>query len=638
MQQIEINFLSLIKERFKFKIFRKSVDSGQLKTSDSEMRYSLPVQDGEDERETYDIVWHETPEFEAYTCNCLDNQYLTNQYMFKKLIDKLDKNKLDIEWYLPDQTFLSEVRFVIDKHKEGNTEVVLSPYFLKIDKYFGFIINHNFRKAKQQKFSKEVQKLSLSLDFGYCPNRYFYSDKYQIVNSFLIKHVNDIFPIDENLDVNKELYRLPVSNLNPKIYMVGRNQTSDSQFIGIQNNGPYQCIKGKVFYFFIFTEESKNLARDVYLALKGRLFPGQFKGIAEMFALPFNKDNVTHLILANYKKEELDGIALKVKALEREKKVEKVMVIAILPKRIREEEDYGVYSYLKYLSIKNGFYSQVVLQDTMGRKEQLKWSISNVALQIYCKLGGIPWLVKPSNAKCLIFGIGSAHEKTDEGKIIKYMAYTVCLDTAGNYKTVKPLSSSSNRDSYLNCFEKALVGTLNTELNNSKYQKCVIHIPFKIRKDEMTKITNAVREARNDFPVDIRAIKVNKEHKYFGFSAHNTKVPYESSLVQLAWNEYLIWTEGLQYGKEKVNKRIAEPIHVEFLYESGEKQREDDRAYLQDIINLTGANWRGFNSKAQPISILYSSLIAKFMKEFGHLEGVGDMMILNKEANTPWFL
>jgi argonaute-like protein implicated in RNA metabolism and viral defense len=273
----------------------------------------------------------------------------------------------------------------------------------------------------------------------------------------------------------------------------------------------------------------------------------------------------------------------------------------------------------------------------MGRKEQLKWSISNVALQIFCKLGGTPWLVKPSNAKCLIFGIGSAHEKTEEGKVVKYMAYTVCLDTAGNYKTVKPLSTSSDRDSYLNCLEQALIETLNSELN-SEYEKCVVHIPFKIRKDELERITNAVRGVRKNSSIDIRAIKVNKEHKYFGFSDHNTKVPYESSLVQLAWNEYLIWTEGLQYGKEKVNKRIAEPIHVEFMYEHGEKQREDDRTYLQDIINLTGANWRGFNSKAQPISILYSSLIAKFMKEFGHLEGVEDMSILRKEANTPWFL
>src|SRR5690606_18860464 len=116
-----------------------------------------------------------------------------------------------------------------------------------------------------------------------------------------------------------------------------------------------------------------------------------------------------------------------------------------------------------------------------------------------------------------------------------------------------------------------------------------------------------------------------------------TKIPYESTFVELSSRDYLIWTEGLQYGKELVNKRISEPIHVQFLY-GDIRDYDEAKTYLQDIINLTGANWRGFNSKAQPISIYYSKLIADFMKRFGAYESVNDFSVMSQESFNPWFL
>ena len=92
----------------------------------------------------------------------------------------------------------------------------------------------------------------------------------------------------------------------------------------------------------------------------------------------------------------------------------------------------------------------------------------------------------------------------------------------------------------------------------------------------------------------------------------------------------------MQYGKEVLHKRVSEPLYIDFI-ESKEKW-ETKKECLQDVLNLTGANWRGFNSKAQPISILYSRLIARFMKEFSHLEDVDDMGIVSAESVAPWFL
>ncbi len=137
--------------------------------------------------------------------------------------------------------------------------------------------------------------------------------------------------------------------------------------------------------------------------------------------------------------------------------------------------------------------------------------------------------------------------------------------------------------------------------------------------------------------VDFRVIKINTENKFFGFSSHNTRIPYESTYVRLSYDEYLGWFEGLQYGKENVHKKVGNPVHIEFLREQGEDD-SDDKSYLQDIINLSGANWRGFNSKLVPISIYYASLIAGYAKEF---EEIDDLEVVKKEISSiksPWFL
>ena len=58
--------------------------------------------------------------------------------------------------------------------------------------------------------------------------------------------------------------------------------------------------------------------------------------------------------------------------------------------------------------------------------------------------------------------------------------------------------------------------------------------------------------------------------------------------------------------------------------------------YLQDIINLSGANWRGFNAKHEPVSTLYPELIAKFAGKFDQY-GL-NLKIGNSAIEKVWFI
>ena len=91
-------------------------------------------------------------------------------------------------------------------------------------------------------------------------------------------------------------------------------------------------------------------------------------------------------------------------------------------------------------------------------------------------------------------------------------------------------------------------------------------------------------------------------------------VPYESSYIRLSDSEFLVWTEGLNYQNPKPLKRYGNPLYIQFFYTN--QQSYDKKLLLQDILNLSGANYRGFNAKALPVSLYYPKLMSNFYKHF----------------------
>ncbi|WP_019867276.1 Piwi domain-containing protein [Methylovulum miyakonense] len=633
MNKITLNFLPLSDQNFTITIYRKEANKSHER-SETGIRFRLKLSKYNNYQE-FDISWNKLDGFDEYICDAKENFDLTKRYLLRSLENRLEEVACSFQWYFPPKSFYNELRFIIKEYKEGNSEIILMPYFLKNHLEFGFLIQHHFKVNSNQPFNREVQKLSLSLDNRYQQNRSFYGDKFRLISDFINSVIANLGNLFEDISIVTKLADTPSDKLDTKQYKFGGGNQSSSPFVGIKQNGPYKVVSDEVKYLFVFTEPLRSLAREVYSGLDGKLFHGMFSGLESMFSLPFSKNCVEYKLVINYNNAEMAEVIEKAVEMIGKNNC-KVCVLTFFPSLLTEDKNKEIYSHLKFQAIKHGFYTQTITQETMGKKEQLKWSIGNIGLQIFSKLGGIPWLLIPSHEKCLIFGIGSAHEKDSEGNIIKYTAYTVCIDTKGNFNRVQPLSSSENEGEYLIRLKEELIKIICSE-NNTHIEECVIHVPYKVSRQEVDIIKKSVQEVTGDISFQIKVIKINSKHKFLGFSYHNTKIPYESSMVQLSNTEYLIWTEGLQYGNPTVSRRVSEPLHVEFLHGS-ENNYDDDKSYLQDIINLTGANWRGFNSKAQPVSIYYPWLIATFMKRFSKYEAVGDFSILSCESFNPWFL
>jgi hypothetical protein len=417
--------------------------------------------------------------------------------------------------------------------------------------------------------------------------------------------------------------------LESKKYIFNNGNIEISQFQGIKKHGPLVRIAKNSLICFMYCPEDKPFSYELFHALKGEKF-GTFPGMEAMFSFSLGKEHVIGLPLADYSQEAIAASISQLKEIAGDRPALPLLLIPWSRMECTPEQD-DMYYRMKHQFLSKKLPSQFVSLQRMRARDGLKWSVSNIGLGSFSKLGGLPWKLQPRHDNCLIVGIGQAHQRLSDGTINRYFAYSVLTDSSGLYDSIKILSKSEQKDTYLNGLTESIKSVINSMA--IKYDKFVIHTPFKLRTEEVDAIKAGLKEVAER---EIVVIKFNENSKYFGFSlGNNSKVPFESSCVPLGRKQYLVWFEGLQYHNPTIRRRIARPMHVEFLYSSMPDLTDNDEiSYLQDAINLSGANWRGFNAKTSPISIYYAKLIADYIGCFDRLR----LPEINIEDMPPWFL
>jgi hypothetical protein len=592
----------------------------------------LPVcSKNKQERKKYEISFEpiSSEDFEEFECSSFDNWKLTKNYLFFLLLEKVKRSgKFNDDEFIcsqPQKSFRKRIWFVLQTHNEGKETVWLEPYYLEISREFGFLVDFEFRKEESIKYSKEIQRLSLSLDKNYRSNRNFYIDKYEKLKVFVKQFGARLSPLKEEnyLEIQWELLGLPYKELKPKTYIFAGNRTNVSQFKGLEEHGPYKKIPRNNILLRIFHKNGERyLAEDLKKCLEGNSeFIAYFSGFKQMFRaddLKITLQSVSELSFDEIKK-----------SLEKGE----------LPILILSRKDEKTYFDLKFELLNENIPSQFVTSELLRSKDGLKWAISNIALQIFAKLGGAPWIVKDpwgeyssfEKSKSIIIGIGQAHD-ISEGKIKKFFTYFVSTTSNGLYEKAGILGHSTEEYSYLQQIGERISELLKNYVAQH-YSRVVIHVPFKIKKREIERILHSIQNIKQD-NVELTVLKINTKNKFFGYAYTNSMVPYESSYIKLSNQpaSFLIWFEGIPKQQPKISKRISGPVHIEFRWSNKQNEITQHTLYLQEILNLSGANWRGFNAKSLPVSIYYCKLIAKFLKHFPRaVENIG-------QIKNPWFL
>lgn len=623
---ILLNFIPLKEQEFEFTIYRKE-NKGEKKEQFEDNIYSntLPINRNDlDLRTGYWISFEQKMDFEEFICKPEYNNKLTLHYLYDCLVKKIKAQFNDNEVIIPQKAFRKIIYIILKKHNEGKECLLISPYYLSSEKKFGFLIDFKFLKEKNIQFNRKIQKLSLSLDKNFKSNSNYYIDKFDKLNQFKIAFYPKIFPLqmgNKKIELEDSFIKVNADTLKIKIFLVGNSKESTSQFVGIRENGPFEPLETAITLLFFYKNEYKQFAADLAKALQGEMF-STFNGLEKFY-------RISDIKIKGIEIQEEDFVQPVINEIhEYSNSNENFIPVIILYKQ--GEEKY--YDAKRVVLEKYNKAVQFITLELLRNKESLKWSVSNIGLQIFAKLGGIPWLVKPETQKSLIIGIGQSHELqkiNGRNKITKYFAYSVLTDSSGRYKELKSVGKYDIKEDYLKALSEHIKDTVTKYTND--FDHFVIHCPFKIRRFELEKIKDTIKELNSNKTFVV--LKINTDNKYFGFnSSSNSLVPYESTYIQLSSNEFLIWFEGLQYRNPNINKRISGPTHIEFYYSNREFTIDNKKSYLQDVLNLSGANWRGFNSKSTPISIHYTRLVSKFIQ---HFSNCNEIIIENIK---PWFL
>ena len=634
-KKIKLSYLELVNSNFNFQIYRKAYDSSE--TSGGLFRYNLFTADKQD-RDTYAVSFSPVDNGIEYSCNSYENIHLTKKWLMVHLMKKVEATFNSNE-YFTGKYVVPNLSFIVDTFKEGQQIIQIEPYYLEENNSFGFIVDFKFKTFKGFEKTRQEKILSLSISEDGLKNKNFYSDKFKFINSFIVNAMKKIFPISidqVSIDINSTFTELESHLLSEKVYLF-RDGESSVQFQGLKEYKPLGGVINNPLFVFVFEKSKTNTARQLVRALRGQLY-STFSGMDDMFGVKFSNENIKSIIVDSFTKENLQYIDSMLDDIAGENTAMQIVgVFAGIAKDFDAGKDYSPYYTIKSSFLKRGLAVQAITIEQALKKDGFKWSISGIALQLFVKLGGQPWKVKPQNNDCLIFGISSAHVKDENYNIKKYFAYSLCFDSSGLYRRLDVLGQSGDEKTYMEQLAGQIKAVLNSELD-SKISKCVIHVPFKIKKREIQCIKdsiNAIKNTRQD--IEFVVIKINVNNKFFGYSDYNSRIPLAGSFIKLGVKEYLVWFEGLQQDRPHIvsAQNISNPVHIQF-WDSPDLTDEKARGYLQDIINLSGANWRGFNAKHEPVTTLYPELFARFAGKF---EQYGlDVSIGEAAINKVWFI
>ena len=638
--RIALNFLSLREQEFSFAIYRRAVGPGNVLPQGA---YSLPEDPGNfpangpphSNYRHYAVSLTPSQSHEEVRVGAWANPWLTMWVLRRSLEEKCLSDRVT-ETEHSDDEFAREIAFVMKTHEAGVREVVwVRPYELKALGRFGFLIHFSLRVPRGAAISEKRRlELSLTQKSGRL-NEDFYLDHYGKLEEFLQRFYPVIGSLTlhdgTHIEVEKKLSVLRSWPLSKRTYVFANGKEGKSQFFGLRDYGPLQEAAPNTRLVFLFAASDRPKSQDLFRALRGDTYP-TFPGMKPIFRMEFDRQNVSGLQVDGF---DTEGIRKAESLLKTEYEHERLIPIALVPmSKHSSDAETDAYFRAKHTFLSAGLASQFVDRKRVEDRTSLKWSVSNIGLAIFAKMGGVPWCLKPSTDRCLVVGIGQAHRIVDR-KIERYFAYSVLSDSSGIYESIKVLGTSTDPEEYRISLTRNLREVLLA--HKEKYSSFVLHLTFSMKKKEIEAIKSLLKEMRGEsgFTHELVALKFNDHNDFMGFSvAHNSRIPAEGLVVPLSRKDFLLWFSGLGAEDSKAPKKPERPVHVQVLYPAEPLSDEMLRRLLQDAMNIAGANWRGFNAKSLPISIYYAKLIADYYAHFREA-GLSD---LNIEDLSPWFL
>jgi hypothetical protein len=471
---IALSFLAVTPQDFEYPVYRRELLASEQSTPNT---YLMPRNPGAPRDSAvkpvrYEVSFEPSIGFEQTRVGAWTNSGLTLNVLHRALECRANQDDLRPSTETEADAFTREVAFILRRHGDAREVMWLRAYGLKVVGRFGFLCNFALRVPKESLLPpKRRLELSLTHKAGRL-NTDYYLDRYGKLESFLslyYQRIKDLCLHDgSSVRIERKLSSVPAFRLGGRKYVFACGREHSNQFFGLRDASPLQPANPTTRIVFLFQPADRSKSQELFRALRGDTY-STFPGMSSMFGVHWSRDNVSGIEVPSFKPNDLEA-ACKYLISESDQHVVPVAVVPM--SKHSSDEESRAYFAAKHTFLRYRLCSQFVDRKRLEDRNALKWSISNIGLALFAKMGGTPWRVRASTEGCLIVGVGQAH-RISNGKVLKYLAYSVLTDSSGAYEAIKVLGQSCDRDEYLRDLRENLKQVLLS--HKDRYRSFVLH-------------------------------------------------------------------------------------------------------------------------------------------------------------------
>ncbi len=432
----------------------------------------------------------------------------------------------------------------------------------------------------------------------------------------------------------------------PKVICRGDAEFNLS-FEGLRLKGPYdqgQCPK-KPSVLFVFPDELKEHANKLFKALREGI--GPFTGTQKFFGFEMSKERMSrvgsfsapNVLLAKAVQKYDDAIRRHLVNLAKGQNPD--IAIIIHPRSERTQE-HNPYLITKYPLLAAGIPTQVVTSDLIDNESTFKWSVGNIGLQLFAKMGGVPWIIRSGLSEdCIVVGINRATVASREkAELRRHYGFASVFGRDGVYKETRLFPPAVGWNEYLASFQKSIQDALTDWAKISKRPvSLVLHVTKEIGRDETSLLQKCLSDAGPTKVRDYAVLKLTSSENFLIFDRDNeeTFTPPKGILIHLSDRRAIIQTNGVVKDSRTVARiGCGEPWQIRLLRQSEGAPAFSDLATV--TLALAGMNWRALNAQEAPVSVRYPEMAAELLARFA-AEGFDIPALSESPAlKRPWFL
>ena len=278
----------------------------------------------------------------------------------------------------------------------------------------------------------------------------------------------------------------------------------------------------------------------------------------------------------------------------------------------------------------------------------LQYKLAPLALQLYAKLGGVPWVLPATQNidREIIVGIGNRLIRrnpfagTEQSRIV---GLTTFFLGDGQYLLGRQLTDVPY-EKYFDELLRSLENSINSIAQEYGWEqgdtvRIIFHI-FKPIKDIEAEVVNKLVSKYTQFTIRFAFVTISERHPYQIFS---NVIEYKKSRIVEPKRGANFLVDGLTCviqllgrgdRKSKFHK-FSDPVQIR-IHESSTYQ--DIVFVCQQIQHFCYMSWRNLNPIHTPVTILYANLIAKLSSNLKQVNGWNPDVINARFGNKKWFL